>query len=259
MTQSRQDNDDREFEIMEMVLGEHTLLIAFAALILFSAYFIFIFYGRSRPLSTIQLPVLTPDAAEVVEGEAPPVLVQQRFTNSRGPVRIGIVSGHLNYDSGAVCDDGLTEASVVRALSDKVIANLSLRGIDAELLSEYDPRIGPEYGANAVISLHADACTGPGATLSGFKAAASLAPQSPLLQRCVEDNYQAVTQLPYNENTITADMIDYHLFNALPSTIPAIILETGFLNMDRELLTTNSDIPAKAIADGIVCFVESSP
>ncbi|MGB1250997.1 MAG: N-acetylmuramoyl-L-alanine amidase [Candidatus Promineifilaceae bacterium] len=258
MTQSRQDNDDRGLQIMELVLGEHTLLIAFAALILFGAYFVFIFYGRSKPLSTVQLPDLTP--IEVVAGTdgSAPVLVSQRHPNSRGPIRIGIISGHLNHDSGAVCEDGLTEATVVRAISDKVIANLNARSLDAELLSEYDPRIGPQYEAYAVVSIHADACTGPGATLSGFKAAASLSPQSPLLQRCIEDNYQAGTQLPYNENTITADMIDYHVFNKLPPTLPAIILETGFLNMDRNLLTANSDVPAKAIADGIVCFVENS-
>lgn len=253
----RQDNDDRGMEIIEFILGEHTLLLAFAALILFGSYFVYIFYGRSRPLSTVQLPTISQTGEIVAEGEVL-ATVAQRHPNSSGPVRIGIISGHLNHDSGAVCEDGLTEASVVRGLSDRVIAELAARSIDAELLSEYDPRLTLDYEAYAVVSLHADACTGPGATLSGFKAAASLSPLSPILQQCVEEHYAQGTQLPYNENTITADMIDYHVFSALPNTVPAVILETGFLNMDRDLLTTNADIPARAIADGIVCFVERS-
>ena len=48
-----------------------------------------------------------------------------------------------------------------------------------------------------------------------------------------------------------------------PSTVAAIV-ETGFLNLDREILTKHTDNVAAGIVDGILCFannenIESTP
>jgi N-acetylmuramoyl-L-alanine amidase len=44
--------------------------------------------------------------------EIPSRPVQQRLAQSPGPLRVGIIAGHAGFDSGAVCDDGLTEVEV---------------------------------------------------------------------------------------------------------------------------------------------------
>ncbi|HFC12995.1 MAG TPA: N-acetylmuramoyl-L-alanine amidase, partial [Anaerolineae bacterium] len=172
-----------------------------------------------------------------------------------------IISGHKDNDSGAVCADGTTEAATNLRISEQVIALLQAQGIEAELLSENDPRLTPNYPAVAVISIHADSCQDAGATLSGYKTAVSQAVTSPLLQQCIEPIYGEQTGLKYNVNTITNDMTNYHAFSAdqLSTVVPAIIIETGFLGGDKALLVDHSEIPAQAITDGILCFVEQLP
>ena len=64
--------------------------------------------------------------------------------------------------------------------------------------------------------------------------------------------------------TITPDMTDYHTFSEIAPTTIAAIIETGFLNLDREILTKHADQVATGIVDGILCFannenVESTP
>ena len=61
-------------------------------------------------------------------------------------IKIGIVAGHSgkpqdptqNLDPGAVCDDGLTELSINRAVAGAESA-LQRDGYTAELLTEFDP------------------------------------------------------------------------------------------------------------------------
>ncbi|GJM41417.1 MAG: hypothetical protein DHS20C20_16990 [Ardenticatenaceae bacterium] len=186
---------------------------------------------------------------------AKPVL--QRLTQSPGPIRIGIISGHKGSDSGSVCDDGLTEADVNLNIAEKVAGALLAQGIHADILDEFDPRLST-YGGTAVISIHADSCTYFNDLAAGYKVAASSRTDSTQLQSCMELSYQQATQLSYHANTITLHMTDYHAFRTLPDGVPAIIIETGFMNLDRELLTTNADIPAAGILSGIQCFLDST-
>jgi N-acetylmuramoyl-L-alanine amidase len=52
-------------------------------------------------------------------------------------------------------------------------------------------------------------------------------------------------------------MREYHAFREIdPSTVAAII-ETGFLNLDREMLTKNTDLVAAGVVDGILCFANN--
>ena len=82
--------------------------------------------------------------------------------------RVGIVSGHSGYDPGAVCDDGLTEAGVNQAVSLEVASLLERKGLQVDLLDEFDDRL-TDYQADALVSIHSDSCTIAGAT--GFKVA----------------------------------------------------------------------------------------
>ena len=185
---------------------------------------------------------------------AKPVL--QRLPQSPGPIRIGLISGHKGSDSGSVCDDGLTEAEVNLNIAEKVAGALLAQGIHADILDEFDPRLS-NYGGTAVISIHADSCTYVNEFATGYKVAGSGRTDSARLQSCMESAYQQATSLSYHANTITLHMTDYHAFRTLPEGVPAIILETGFMNKDRNLLTNDADIPASGILNGIQCYLDS--
>jgi N-acetylmuramoyl-L-alanine amidase len=183
--------------------------------------------------------------------------VSQRLAQSPGPMRIGIISGHQGHDSGAVCDDDLTEAEVNLKIAEMVVANLRLRGIRTILLDEFDGQLNG-FGGTALVSIHADSCEYINDAATGFKIAGSMIAESSLLLSCMEETYRTATQLPYHAQTVTPDMMDYHAFREISPGTPAVIIETGFMYMDRELLTTNADIPANAITDGILCYLNAT-
>ena len=180
--------------------------------------------------------------------------VQQRLAQSAGPIRFGVIAGHKGHDSGAVCEDGLTEAEVAEGIAIRGIAALQASGVPTDLLDEFDPRLDG-YVATGLISIHADSCDYFNELATGFKMAGSSFTDSSSLSICVESAYAEATQLPYHSNTITPHMTDYHAFRQIARGVPAVILETGFLNLDREFLTTRQDLIAGAIADGIMCYV----
>ena len=61
----------------------------------------------------------------------------------------------------------------------------------------------------------------------------------------------------YHAATITPHMTDYHAFREIAAGVPGVILEVGFLNLDREILTTQPDRVAGAITEGILCYVDA--
>ena len=168
---------------------------------------------------------------------------------------IGIVAGHSGNDSGTVCLDGLTEASVNQKIAELVVFELGLHGATVDLLKEFDPRL-QGYQADAFVSIHADSCRAD-LDLSGFKVAGldGGSAASSRLVDCLWTTYQTATALSPNPDTITYDMRDYHAFREISPDTPAAIIETGFLNADRALLTGQPDRPAAGIVDGIRCFL----
>lgn len=233
------------------LLRRHMAVILFLGLASLGMLTAYTYFTRSSPPPRAALP---PVAAPPPGSTAVPAVIQ-RYRQSKGPVLIGVIAGHRGRDSGAVCPDGLTEASVNERIAALVVQKLAERGVDAELLDEFDTRL-IQYGGDALISLHSDSCTGPAETLSGYKSAASSTALAPLLQNCVEQEYRAATGLVYNVNTITQDMTNYHVFREIPDGVPALILEMGFLSMDRDLLTNGADIVAQGIVNGVICFIE---
>jgi N-acetylmuramoyl-L-alanine amidase len=181
--------------------------------------------------------------------------VTQRLTQSPGPIRIGIISGHKGNDSGSVCADGLTEAEVVENIAARVIAGLQTHGIAADLLDEFDARL-QGYVATGLVSIHADSCDYINDLATGFKIAGSGYTDSSALSICVEGAYRQATQMSYHAATITPHMTDYHAFREIAAGVPGIILEVGFLNLDRAILTTQPDVVAGAITEGILCYVD---
>ncbi len=186
-----------------------------------------------------------------------------------GPVqqalRIGIVAGHSGNDSGAVCLDSngkvtLTEADVNLKIATLVRKKLVDRGFQVDLLNEFDTRLNG-YRAVAVVSIHNDSCEYINPEATGFKVAAALntrdTNRANRLLACLEDRYHRATGLRFHPGSITSDMTGYHAFSEIdPNTIAAII-ETGFLNLDQEILTQHTDQVADGVVDGILCFVNN--
>ena len=182
--------------------------------------------------------------------------VAQRFAQTPGPLHIAVIAGHMNHDSGAVCADGLTEADVNLRVAHNVVDALQQRGISADVFAEFDPRL-QDYVGTALVSIHADSCDDINELATGFKVSGSTATDSSTLSLCMQQEYQKVTHLPYHANSVTPDMADYHAFREIAPGVPAIIIEIGFMNLDRELLTTSAEIPSEGVLQGILCYLDS--
>ncbi len=174
-------------------------------------------------------------------------------------IPVGIVAGHSGNDSGSVCADGLKEVDINLAIASLVQKQLAEKGIKSEILQEFDPRL-TNYKANLLLSIHADSCTFINAQATGFKVAAALSNPHPeksaRLVLCLRKNYAKTTGLTLH-NSVTSDMQDYHAFNEInPDTVAAII-EVGFLNLDRQILTQKQDLVAQGITNGIMCYLNN--
>ena len=175
-------------------------------------------------------------------------------------VRIGIVSGHWGNgdDAGAVCPDGTNEHDVNLAVASLVRQMLEARGYQVDLLQEFDPRL-EGYQAALLLSIHSDTCDVIDSQATGFKVAASTYSvdrnQANRLTACLHDRYATVTGLRYHPGSITVDMTDYHAFSVTDPATTAAVLETGFLNLDRQVLVGRPDLVADGVVSGILCFV----
>ncbi|MEA3351470.1 MAG: N-acetylmuramoyl-L-alanine amidase [Chloroflexota bacterium] len=175
--------------------------------------------------------------------------------------RIGIVAGHWGdtQDPGAVCPDGLTELSINQKVAALVQNDLVAKGFDVKVLKEFDQRL-EGYRALALVSIHADSCDYINDQATGFKVSASKHNPRPertaRMVNCIRSRYAQATGLDEHPG-ITADMSDYHAFGEINAETPAVIIETGFMNLDRQILTQNTDIIASGIADGILCYIRN--
>lgn len=184
-------------------------------------------------------------------------------TTPRPNPRIGIVAGHSGNDSGAVCADalgGYREVDINLSVASLVREDLVAEGYDVDLLAEFDPRL-TGYRALAVVSIHADSCEYINDQASGFKVSAAISTkyreQAARLTACLRTRYAEATGLQFHSGSVTTDMTNYHAFNEINSDTPAAIIETGFMNLDREILTQHPDVIANGIASGILCFVRN--
>lgn len=195
-----------------------------------------------------------------------PQSVQAELPVSQQPqLKIGIVAGHSGNDSGAVCLDGngnvtLTEADVNLKIAAIVQEQLTQKGFSVDLLREYDTRLNG-YRALAIVSIHNDSCEYVNDQATGFKVAAALNTydinRANRLTACLVDRYQHITEMNFHAGSITADMREYHSFREIDSSTVAAIIETGFLNLDREILTKQTDRVAAGVVDGILCFANN--
>ena len=201
---------------------------------------------------------ITKEFSDIISAGSTPTIEWPTPTPRPRP-RIGIVVGHWGdeNDPGAVCPDGLTELEINQAIAVLVQQNLLNEGFDVDLLTEFDPTLNG-YQALALVSIHADSCDYINNQATGFKVAPSLNTKRPektaRLTACLRNRYASTTQLNIH-NSITPDMSSYHAFDEISEETPAIIIETGFMNLDRQLLTQQPEMIATGITDGVLCYL----
>jgi N-acetylmuramoyl-L-alanine amidase len=173
--------------------------------------------------------------------------------------KIGIVAGHYGIpeDTGARCPDGLVEVDINLDIAARVQQLLRAEGFDVDLLKENDERL-EMYQALALVSVHADTCAFDNLEATGFKVAPTMATARPdkanRLVACIYSRYAEITGLSYHAG-VTDDMTSYHAFSEINSDTAAAIIETGFMNLDRKILTQEPDKVAQGIANGILCYI----
>lgn len=185
------------------------------------------------------------------------------------PLKLGVVIGHKGInpdtgveDPGSICEDGLTELQVNQSIGERVARALEAAGYQVDVLEEFDSRLF-EYQAVALVSIHADSCLPINDLATGFKVASArdtvVPDRSQRLVDCLIDRYIRATDMYFHVGSITRDMTEYHTFREIHSQTPAAIIETGFLYLDRDFLTSEPEVAARGIVDGILCYVNNEP
>jgi N-acetylmuramoyl-L-alanine amidase len=197
-------------------------------------------------------------AAEVQAGSTPSTSQNLQLPEpAQAEYHVGIVAGHWQDGSGAVCPDGLREVDINLQFASLVASELRHRGYTVEVLPEFHARLDG-YRADALVVLHAGNCDQ--ANTSGFKAAtlagSQLLDESERLVNCLVQAYSDVTSLAYQQGVISRDMSTYHTFQEIAATTPGVVMELGEMASDREVLTANNQVAAEGIVQGIACFVE---
>jgi N-acetylmuramoyl-L-alanine amidase len=172
--------------------------------------------------------------------------------------RIGILVGHWGKDDGWVCEDGVREVDINLHIATLVQQELAREGYTVDLLQENDSRLS-QYQALALVAIHADSCDFISDAASGFKISPALATLHPdkanALAACMLDRYTEVTGMSFRYNEVTAHMSSYHPFDEVNNITPIIVIETGYLNLDRQILTEQPDLLAFGIYSGLVCYI----
>jgi N-acetylmuramoyl-L-alanine amidase len=175
-------------------------------------------------------------------------------------LHVGLVVGHWGHDTGAICSPSLgghVEVDINYRIADLTRQYLEAEGVRVDLLKEFDDYLDG-YQGNALISIHADTCEYIPELGTGFKIAEAADNKRPeqaaRLMACLQNRYAEATGLRY-DHRITEDMTSYHAFGEIDQNTPAVIIETGYMNQDRDLLTRNPSLVAKGISAGIMCYL----
>lgn len=174
--------------------------------------------------------------------------------------RIGIVAGHWGSDDGFICSDGQTEGDVNLTIATYVRKKLMEQGYTVDLLKEFDSRL-QQYNGLVLVSIHSGSCEYIDNSATGFKAIPSLLsrnqPEQAInLVNCLTNRYAAETGLRFI-NDATAHMTSFHSFDEVNPDTPVVVIEVGFLNLDREFLNKSPEKAAQGIMAGILCYVRN--
>jgi N-acetylmuramoyl-L-alanine amidase len=213
-------------------------------------------------------------------GHSPPAGAapnEENLPAQSGP-RVGLQVGHLFIDqlpedqarlrgqTGASAG-GYREVDINLAVVQRTAAILEANGVVVDVLPATVPR---DYLADAFVAVHCDAPLDGSSGPRGYKLARyrdSLIPErDDALIEAISDHYGRATRLPLDPNVSRA-MTGYYAYNArryetiISRQTPSTIIELGYLTnpIDRALLVGSQEIISRALADGILTFLNLPP
>jgi len=205
---------------------------------------------EERMSEALSAPEIKTDPVTITDGTPDPLAVK----------RIGLVVGHQGNDSGAVCPDGLTEVEINSKIATYVQQRMIGLGYEVVLFDEFDQRLNNFQGA-ILLSIHADSCDYINDLATGFKVAAALSASkfdnSTYLVNCISERYAQTTGMIFHYQSITNDMTYYHVFDEINPNTTAAIIETGFMNLDKKMLTDKAELLAEGIVAGLLCYLNN--
>lgn len=251
----------------EWWLGLRTIFIVTGAAVI--AAFIFNYWTPDSFLSKDFIANL-----QVVSStQGPPTAVPSPLPTFESVQRVGIIIGHsgpplnpaFTEDPGAICDENndgipeLRELDINTAVGIRVANLLVSDGYLVDILNEWDERITNYRGA-ALVSIHTNTCENLGFGATGFNVQANethlaFTDRDAVLVDCIVNAYAARTALPRHFGR-PPDLVDYHAFREVSVDTPTVIVELGFMFADRQVLTTQTELMAAGIFEGLKCFLE---
>ena len=183
--------------------------------------------------------------------------VQLSISGDEGKPIIGILAGHAGKGSGAVCEDGLTEADVNLAIANMVKNKLENLGYAVFILSENAMEI-INFEGFAFVALYCGSCEDSATNSSGFIVANSLHTQAleatNTLAACMGDAYQRETGMYFTYKILANDLAVSDIIASLNPYTPVVFIEMGSLFHDRKMLVEESVKVAEGISKGIRCY-----
>ena len=196
----------------------------------------------------------------------------KNWKRPEGPIKVALQAGHyrnnelpdelekLRGNTTGSTGNGKDEWEVNLKIAELVAQQLKESEIDVEILPATVPK---DYWADVFIAIHADGSLDR--SKSGFKVAApwrDFTGNANKLASNLETTYQEATGLSVDPN-VTRNMRGYYAFSwrrydhAIHPMTTAVIFETGFLtnSSDQKLLINSPEIPAKAIAEGVLNYL----
>jgi hypothetical protein len=190
--------------------------------------------------------------------DVPPKVALQvgHYKNSELPDELEKLRGNSGATGG-----GVAEWEVNLNIADLTKEYLVAEGVEVEII----PATVPEnYWSDVFVAIHADGSTDK--SKRGYKIASPWRDYSGKANKLVsvlEESYYEATGWETDPN-ITRNMRGYYAFSwwrydhAIHPMTTAVIFETGFLSniTDRLLLVNTPEIPARAIADGVLEYLQ---
>lgn len=203
------------------------------------------------------------------------ILLWPRPASAAPQWRVGLQAGHwksnelpdelasLRGSTGAATG-GYREFEVNLDVAQRAAGYLRGTGVAVDVLPATVP---PGYLADAFVAIHSDGSASAGT--SGFKIAANWRDweASTALENALRTDFGAASGLRWDGEHITSGMRGYYALSVgrfrytVSNYTPGVILEMGYLTnpTDRRLMTDGADRLAKAVADGLLRFLQSKP
>ncbi len=194
-----------------------------------------------------------------------PSTTTQLTPHTQERVLVTIDPGHGGKDSGAIGLDGLKEIEVILPIAQKVATILREKGIEVQMTRDDDTFVGldervmmsRQAGATLFVSIHANSIDGRpdvnGLETYHYNLGQAFAET---VHQTILDYFNLTKHIPLEDRRVRSA----RFLVLRKSTIPAILVETGYLTSPQESPHLGDikyqTVMAEAIAQGILAYIK---